>query len=175
MTVFDIFKTFGLSVRAGKDGLYEEVTGGVASDLLSDVIAHSRKGNIWITIQTHPNIVAVAAMKELAGIILTGEREPDTDTIKKAEEEVGARRFGKVVVNPLEEREKPKFTPLTPTVKEPVETEESLAMNLLDTLVPISDDEFQSAAADTSIARCPHCGWILNYSSTKCPRCRKKI
>jgi predicted transcriptional regulator len=40
-----------------------------------------------VTIQTHPNIVAVAAMKELAGIILAGGREPDSDTLQKAEEE----------------------------------------------------------------------------------------
>jgi predicted transcriptional regulator len=87
VTVFDIAKFFGLETRAGKDHLDEEVTGGYASDLLSDVIAHSRKGNLWITIQTHPNIVAVAAMKELAGIILTGGREPDSETLQKAEEE----------------------------------------------------------------------------------------
>jgi predicted transcriptional regulator len=87
VTVFDIAKSFGLETRAGKDHLDEEVTGGYASDLLSDVIAHSRKGNLWITIQTHPNIVAVATMKELAGIILTGGREPDPETLRKAEEE----------------------------------------------------------------------------------------
>jgi len=87
VTVFDIAKSFGLETRAGKDHLHEEVTGGYASDLLSDVIAHSRKGNIWVTLQTHPNIVAVASMKELAGIILTGGREPDSDTLQKAEEE----------------------------------------------------------------------------------------
>jgi len=87
MTVADIVKNFGLQTRAGRTHLLEEVTGGYASDLLSDVIAHSRKGNIWITIQTHPNIVAVATMKELSGIILTGEREPDANTIQKAEEE----------------------------------------------------------------------------------------
>jgi len=87
MTVADIVKNFGLQTRAGRAQLHEEVTGGYASDLLSDVIAHSRKGNIWVTIQTHPNIVAVATMKELAGIILTGEREPDANTIQKAEEE----------------------------------------------------------------------------------------
>jgi predicted transcriptional regulator len=87
VTVFDIAKSFGLETRAGKDHLHEEVTGGYVSDLLSDVIAHSRKGNIWVTIQTHPNIVAVATMKELAGIILTGGREPDSDTLQKAEEE----------------------------------------------------------------------------------------
>jgi predicted transcriptional regulator len=87
VTVFDIAKSFGLETRTGKDHLHEEVTGGYASDLLSDVIAHSRKGNIWVTIQTHPNIVAVATMKELAGIVLTGGREPDSDTLRKAEEE----------------------------------------------------------------------------------------
>ncbi|HMK75704.1 MAG TPA: DRTGG domain-containing protein [Thermodesulfobacteriota bacterium] len=87
MTVFDIAKSLGLKTKAAKGHLDEEVTGGYASDLLSDVIAHSRKGSIWVTIQTHPNIVAVASMKELAGIILAGGREPDADTLKKAEEE----------------------------------------------------------------------------------------
>ncbi len=87
VTVFDIVNSFGLTIKVGGKRLNEKVTGGYASDLLSDVIAHSHKGNIWVTIQTHPNIVAVATMKELAGIILTGGREPDSDTIQKAEEE----------------------------------------------------------------------------------------
>jgi hypothetical protein len=87
VTVYDIVETFELQMRAGKDRLHQEVIGGYAGDLLSDVIAHSRKGNIWITIQTHPNIVAVATMKELSGIILAGNREPDAETIRKAEEE----------------------------------------------------------------------------------------
>ena len=87
LTVSDLVKSFGLTIEAGKDRLHEEVTGGYASDLLSDVIAHSCKGNVWITIQTHPNIVAVATMKELSGIILTGGRQPEADTIQKAEQE----------------------------------------------------------------------------------------
>ena len=87
MTVFDIAKSLELETRAAKDHLNEEVTGGYASDLLSDVIAHSRKGNVWITLQTHPNIVAVATMKELSGIILTGGRQPEAETIQKAEQE----------------------------------------------------------------------------------------
>jgi predicted transcriptional regulator len=87
VTVSDIVNFLGLKIRTGENQLNEEVTGGYASDLLSDVIAHTRKGNLWITIQTHPNIVAVATMKELAGIILTGGREPDAETVQKAEEE----------------------------------------------------------------------------------------
>jgi predicted transcriptional regulator len=87
LTLSDLIKSFGLKVEAGKDRLREEVTGGYASDLLSDVIAHSRKGNVWITIQTHPNIVAVATMKELSGIILAGGRQPEAETLQRADQE----------------------------------------------------------------------------------------
>ena len=87
MKLSDLVTSFELKVETGKDRLLEVVTGGYAGDLLSEVIAHSRKGNVWLTIQTHPNIVAVATMKELTGIILTGGREPDAETIRKAEEE----------------------------------------------------------------------------------------
>jgi predicted transcriptional regulator len=82
-----LVKSLGLDVRAGSDHLGQDVTGGYAGDLLSDVIAHSAAGNIWVTIQTHPNIVAVAGMKGLAAIVLAGGREPDPETLKKAEEE----------------------------------------------------------------------------------------
>ena len=87
MKISDLIKTFGLKIEAGKDRLHEEITGGYAGDLLSDVIAHSRKGDVWVTIQTHPNIVAVATMKELSGIILTGGRQPETETIQRADQE----------------------------------------------------------------------------------------
>lgn len=87
MKVETLVNSLRLEVKAGNDQLHQEVTGGYAGDLLSDVIAHSARGNVWVTIQTHPNIVAVASMKELAAIILAGGREPDPETLKKAEEE----------------------------------------------------------------------------------------
>jgi ribosomal protein S2 len=55
-------------------------------DLLSDVIANSGKGNVWITRQSHQNIVAVAELKEHAGIILVLGREPEKGTLEKARE-----------------------------------------------------------------------------------------
>lgn len=87
MKLETLVQSFGLEVKTGSDQLQQEVTGGYAGDLLSDVIAHSARGNVWITIQTHPNIVAVASLKDLAAIILAGGREPDPETLKKAEEE----------------------------------------------------------------------------------------
>ena len=53
---------------------------------MSDVIANAEEGFIWVTMQVHMNIVAVAAMKELAGIILVNGREPQEDTAAKGEE-----------------------------------------------------------------------------------------
>ena len=64
-----------------------EVAGGYCSDLLSDVIAHAEEGDIWVTLQIHLNIVAVAAMKQVAGVILTGGRKPNAETLEKATSE----------------------------------------------------------------------------------------
>jgi hypothetical protein len=63
-----------------------EIQGGYASDLLSDVMGNSNEGDIWITLQKHVNIVAVASLKGLAAIVLVNGRKPETDTIAKAEE-----------------------------------------------------------------------------------------
>lgn len=87
MKLETLVQSFGLEVKTGRDQLQQEVTGGYAGDLLSDVMAHSARGNVWITIQTHPNIVAVASLRDLAAIILAGGREPDPETLKKAAEE----------------------------------------------------------------------------------------
>lgn len=82
-----LVKKFDLVVKAGADRLDNEITGGYASDLLSDVLANSKEGNIWITLQIHQNILAIASLKELSGIILINDRRPEEETIKKAEEE----------------------------------------------------------------------------------------
>jgi hypothetical protein len=83
----ELIQKLNLSVRSAKMHLDREVTGGYASDLLSDVLAHSEEGNLWITLQIHQNIVGVASMKDLAGIILVNNREPETETLEKAEVE----------------------------------------------------------------------------------------
>jgi len=95
MTVREVVGTLGLEVLNGPDklkliphpALDKEVTGGYVSDLLSDVIAHAKSGNLWITLQTHRNIIAVAALKELAAVILVAGRTPDSETLAKAREE----------------------------------------------------------------------------------------
>ncbi len=85
MKLTELIKELNLSVRSAKKHLDREVTGGYASDLLSDVLGHSKEGNLWITLQIHQNIVGVASMKDLAGIILVNNREPEPETLEKAE------------------------------------------------------------------------------------------
>jgi hypothetical protein len=87
MKLKDLVKEFGLEVRAGSGRLDAEVTGGYASDLLSDVLAHADDGAIWITLHIHQNIVAVASHKGLSGIILVQGRVPEVDTVALAEKE----------------------------------------------------------------------------------------
>ncbi|MBN2539562.1 MAG: serine kinase [Deltaproteobacteria bacterium] len=76
-----------LEVRCCKDKLDREVSGGYMGDLLSDVMANSKKDDVWITCQSHQNVVAVSVLKEHAGIILVLGKEPDTDTIERASQE----------------------------------------------------------------------------------------
>ena len=87
MTLSEIAQKLSLEVRTRNDAMDREVRGGYASDLLSDVIAHGREGDLWVTLQTHQNIVAVAGMKGIAGIVLVNGREPEADTLQKAEDE----------------------------------------------------------------------------------------
>ena len=61
--------------------------GGYTSDLLSCVMAGAKSNYIWITLQAHLNIVAVAALLEAAAIIITENAQPDPATIAKANEQ----------------------------------------------------------------------------------------
>lgn len=87
MKIKDIIEKLQLKALTGQDKLDVKATGGYTSDLLSDVIANSKEGNLWITMQTHQNIIAVAKLKDLAGIIIVNNREPDEETLRKATEE----------------------------------------------------------------------------------------
>lgn len=85
--VKDVVEALGLTVAAGAGGLERPVESGYVSDLLSDVMANAKPGALWLTIQTHQNVVAVSVLKELAGVILVGGRLPAEETAAKAEQE----------------------------------------------------------------------------------------
>ncbi len=84
MNVKELSEKLNLVVVAGADGLNRQITGGYSSDLLSDVMGHAEAGMVWITLQTHKNVMAIASLKELAAIILVKGFQPDPDMLQQA-------------------------------------------------------------------------------------------
>jgi predicted transcriptional regulator len=87
MIVKDIVNRFELEVFAGNKGLDREVIGGYCGDLLSEIMGNAPAGCVWLTVQGHQNIVAVAALREMAAIVIAGGQTPDQETIQKADTE----------------------------------------------------------------------------------------
>jgi len=87
MKVSELVERFGLTVAAGERGLDRVVEGGYCGDLLSEVMANAPLGCVWLTIQVHQNIVAVAVLKEMAAVILAGGNSPDEGSRARADEE----------------------------------------------------------------------------------------
>ncbi len=87
MKLRELSQQLALEVQTAKEKFDTEVTGGYASDLLSWVMAKAQTGNVWITIQAHPNIVAVASLIGLSGIIIAEGVAPEAATLEKAEQE----------------------------------------------------------------------------------------
>lgn len=87
MKVSEIIEKLDLKVFAGSNNLDRAISGGYVSDLLSDVMGFSNEGNVWITLQTHKNVMAIASLKEHAAVIVVKGFQPDEETIKHANEE----------------------------------------------------------------------------------------
>jgi hypothetical protein len=86
VTVADIARAVGgefvVEADAGR-----AVAGCYVSDMLSDVLASSNEGDLWITQHTHANVAVVASVKELAAVLLTGRKPIDEDMVAKARTE----------------------------------------------------------------------------------------
>ena len=87
VNVKEFAERFNLHVAAGPKGLQRQIQGGYCGDLLSDVMANAPTGCIWLTVQTHQNIVNVAVLHEMAAVIFAGGRAPDPETIDRANQE----------------------------------------------------------------------------------------
>ncbi len=87
MKIVDAGEKLGLKLLAGDEGLNKELTGVYICDLLSWVMSHGKKGDAWITVQTHSNIIAVAVLLELGCVIVPEGIEVEAETLQKADNE----------------------------------------------------------------------------------------
>jgi predicted transcriptional regulator len=84
MKITEIITALNLKVISGQHGLSNEITGGYVSDLLSDVIGNAKEGQVWITLQTHQNVIAVASLKDISAVIIVKGFIPEAETIIKS-------------------------------------------------------------------------------------------
>lgn len=88
MNLQEIIKTLDLTLLTeSKDFTQTNPTNGYCADLLSCVMAGADHEGIWVTLQSHANIVAVAALLDIAAVIITENAQPDMETIEKANAE----------------------------------------------------------------------------------------
>jgi serine kinase of HPr protein (carbohydrate metabolism regulator) len=114
MKVADMIRELGLILFSGARGLQNDIAGGYSCDLLSDVMGFAREGDVWITLQTHQNVIAVASLKDLAAVVLVKGLEPEPETLQHSNAEgipvlgttLGAFEFSGKLYEWLKSREK---------------------------------------------------------------------
>src|SRR5690554_1064144 len=84
MKVKDLVEKLDLEVVAGQ--LEEEISGVYVGDLLSNVMAKAQEQDLWITIQGHQNVVAVASLVEVAAVIVVENFTIEDQAMARAEE-----------------------------------------------------------------------------------------
>lgn len=58
-----------------------DVRGVFISDLLSDVMTSANAGDLWLTVQTHHNLIAVANLVNIAAVVVTHGKKVPEETI----------------------------------------------------------------------------------------------
>lgn len=87
MTIREMIEELGLTMVSKGGVLDDPLAGGYVSDLLSHVMGQAKAGEVWVTMQGHQNIVAVASLVGLGAVIVAGGIEPEEQTIAKANEQ----------------------------------------------------------------------------------------
>lgn len=75
-----------IGLKAVCGSLDKEICGCYAGDLLSWVMSHAQYGDVWVTIMSNINVVAVASLTECACVIMAEGVMPDSEVLKVAEE-----------------------------------------------------------------------------------------
>ena len=82
--LIDLIEAKDMTPEADKE---TEVSCGYTCDLLSWVMAHGEEGMAWVTVQTHLNVIAVAALAEMACVILPEGITMEQEVLDKANAE----------------------------------------------------------------------------------------
>ena len=84
MKLREVVEILDLEVLNGPVTAEAEAEGAYIADLLSCVMAGAQENQLWFTLQTHLNIVAVASLTGLAAIVVTEGAHVAEETLAKA-------------------------------------------------------------------------------------------
>lgn len=88
MKINELVPDFGLEfINDGRVMSDRTLEGCYIGDLLSNVMANAQDGEIWLTVQTHENVIAIAVLLNLAGVVFLEGHKPKEETIRKADRE----------------------------------------------------------------------------------------
>ena len=85
MTVQDLATQLNLTPFHLEDGSRQVTGGGYCGDLLSWVMDKAPADGVWLTIMSNVNVAAVAALTDVACVILTESVTPDEPLLRKAQ------------------------------------------------------------------------------------------
>lgn len=87
MTVKQLGERTGFRLLTGTESLQNEVTHIYTCDLLSLVMGRAQQGDAWVTVMGNVNSVAVAALSDVACIVLAEGMILDADALQRATEQ----------------------------------------------------------------------------------------
>lgn len=87
MIIRDMIEKAGCRLMAGdQEKLDREITGVYCCDLLSHAMAKLNPGNVWITVHTNLNVVAVAFLTDAACVLVPEGIEIEEQSLARAKE-----------------------------------------------------------------------------------------
>jgi len=82
MTTQELIENIGLKPLSQFE--HREITGVFVSDMLSDVMANAKSGNLWLTVQTHKSIIPAANLVDISAIVVTNGKQVPQETVDLA-------------------------------------------------------------------------------------------
>ena len=74
-----------LELKAATRVFDKDVTGVYISDMVSDVIANAKAGDLLVTAQAHANVIAAANLVDTCAVVVTQGKALGDDVVKMAE------------------------------------------------------------------------------------------
>ena len=99
MQIKEVINSLNLQLLTHTGDMQAEVTGGYASDLLSNVMGQAEPGMVWVTMQGHQNVAAVASLIGLAAVVVAGGAPVEEETLKKADAKADANNINIAVTD----------------------------------------------------------------------------